>query len=375
MNAQPLHIVFAGGGTAGHLFPGLAVAAELTTLTKPLRVTFAGSGKSFEQRLVVSTGFEYLAVPCAPAPKSTRGIFRFVADNWFGYRTARRFLRREQVTAVVGLGGYASVAMARAAIALRIPLTLLEQNAYPGKVTRWLARHADLTCTAFQQTRKHLERVGPVRVTGNPIRAGFHPRSKRRKPRHAWRHRLMVLGGSGGAHSLNEQVPMALSRLGELLAGWQIVHQTGPHEVRSTQELYRNLSLDATVVPFVKNMPSVLRTTDLAVCRAGGTTLAELAATGVPAILIPYPHAANNHQRRNAEVFATAGAVRLIDERDIVGQLSDALASPLAELTYSATLRQSMSSAMLQLARPDAAWQVAMMVHELACRSPSRKIA
>jgi UDP-N-acetylglucosamine--N-acetylmuramyl-(pentapeptide) pyrophosphoryl-undecaprenol N-acetylglucosamine transferase len=375
MDIQPLHIVFAGGGTAGHLFPGLAVATELAALASPPRITFAGSGKPLEVRLVAEAGFEYLALPCAPSPHGARTVLRFVADNWTGSRIARRFLRREHVDTVVGLGGYASVPMARAALVSNTPLVLLEQNAFPGKATRWLAPRADLICTAFQQSRKHLDRIGPVRVTGNPIRAGFHPRTKSRKSGHAWQQRLLVLGGSGGAQSLNEFVPHAIARLGEQLAAWQIVHQTGPREAESTQALYRNLSIDANVVPFVKNLPSVLRSTDLAVCRAGGTTLAELSATGVPAILIPYPHAANDHQRLNAKVFTVAGAAQMIDEREISGELDLALLAPLAESTSNPSLRQSMSAAMLRLARPDAAWQVAMMVHELAYQTMTRKVA
>ncbi len=269
--------------------------------------------------MIASAGFDCQPFPCAPLPQGVRGVLPFLARNLAGYRRARRWLRREHADAVVGLGGYVSVPICRAAIANGLPLVLLEQNAIPGRAMRWLAKRADLVCSAFDDARNYLHCPAPVRVTGNPIRAGFRPRKTGIEPPANAQppHRLLVLGGSGGAHSLNAAVPRAAYKLRDLLADWQIVHQTGPREAESTQELYRKLMLDALVVPFVQNLPAVLRHTDLAVCRAGGTTLAELAATGVPAVLVPYPHAADHHQRANAEVFVAAGGAQMIDERTL----------------------------------------------------------
>ena len=378
MSADPIPIVFAGGGTAGHLFPGLAVAAQLAARSDPPRITFLGTGKPFEKRFVEKARFEYLALASAPLASGVRGVLRFLGENFSGFRSARRFLRRERASVVIGLGGYASVPACRAAAALDIPLVLLEQNAYPGKATRYLARHASLICTAFDEARGHLHEFGPVRVTGNPIRAGFRPRRQPRKPRPAdasWQRRLVVLGGSGGARAINEFVPKALYKLREELAGWQIVHQTGPRETTATAELYRKLALNATVVPFIQNLPSVLRHADLAISRAGGTTLAELAATGVPAVLLPYPHAADDHQRYNADVFASAGAARIVDEREIHQRLDDALVRALDDLVVDGRARDAMSLAAMKLARPDATWQVATMVYELAGQPTARYVA
>jgi len=390
MNTDPIHIVLAGGGTAGHLFPGLAVAGQLalrggqlagrtdrTSIDQP-RITFLGTGKAFEVRFVEKAGFHYVALASAPLARGVRGILRFLGENLSGYRAARRFLRRERVSVVVGLGGYASVPASRAAAALDIPLVLLEQNAYPGKATRYLARHASVICVAFEEAQTHLHDFGPVRVTGNPIRPGFRPRRHPRTPRSAdaaWQRRLVILGGSGGAHSINEFVPKALYKLQGELAGWQIVHQTGPRETAATAELYQKLSLKATVVPFVQNLPAVLRHADLAICRAGGTTLAELCATGVPAVLLPYPHAADDHQRANADVFAAAGAARIVDEREIFTRLDDALVAALDDLLAHGTIRDEMSTSMLKLSRPDAAWQVATMVQDAVACPAVRHVA
>jgi UDP-N-acetylglucosamine--N-acetylmuramyl-(pentapeptide) pyrophosphoryl-undecaprenol N-acetylglucosamine transferase len=174
-----------------------------------------------------------------------------------------------------------------------------------------------------------------------------------------------VLGGSGGARSLNENVPRALYKIRDLLAGWQIVHQSGEADVAATRELYRKFALEATVESFLPDMPSMLATSSLAVCRAGGTTLAELAAAGTPAVLLPYPHAADRHQRKNADYYVSAGAAQRIDERDVTGRLDDQLAETLAPLVNNAESRDIMAHAMRRLARPRAAGHVATLVWSL----------
>lgn len=150
---RPLHLVLAGGGTAGHLFPGLAVAEALAAGAPGLRITFAGGGKDLERRLMAAAGFDYYPLPCRPLPRGAREAISFVVENLAGYLAAKRFLKEEQVGAVVGLGGYASVPMGRAAVRRRIPLILLEQNVLPGRATRWLAPAATLLCAAFRRRK------------------------------------------------------------------------------------------------------------------------------------------------------------------------------------------------------------------------------
>jgi UDP-N-acetylglucosamine--N-acetylmuramyl-(pentapeptide) pyrophosphoryl-undecaprenol N-acetylglucosamine transferase len=173
---------------------------------------------------------------------------------------------------------------------------------------------------------------------------------------------LLVLGGSGGARSLNDNVPRALYKAHSLLAGWRIVHQSGEADLDATRELYRKLDIDATVSAFVADVPEVLAVSDLAICRAGGTTLAELAAAGVPTVLLPYPHATDDHQRRNADVFVAAGGALLVDERQLTGRLDDQLAETVGMLVAEADRLAAMSQAMLGLGRPDAAADVAALV-------------
>jgi UDP-N-acetylglucosamine--N-acetylmuramyl-(pentapeptide) pyrophosphoryl-undecaprenol N-acetylglucosamine transferase len=285
------------------------------------------------------------------------------------------------------LGGYASVPMARAAARRRLPLVLLEQNAVAGKAIRWLARRAALVCASFPETAGLSCRC-PVRVTGNPVRRmGGERRGERGEgndecgmmndelPRtesdihhssfiihHSRPSSLLVLGGSGGARSLNENVPRALYKVRGQLEGWNIVHQSGEADCYATRTLYAKLDLPATVVPFLGDMPKVLSAADMAVCRAGGTTLAELATAAVPALLLPYPHATDDHQAANARHYAAGGGCVTIDEREVAGRLDDQLADMLCFLLANDALRVRMAGAMRDLARPNAADDVAEMI-------------
>lgn len=362
------HILFAGGGTAGHLFPGLAVAEQLLRQSPRLRITFAGTGKPFEVRHVSKAGFDYFALPGRPFPRKAAETLRFLADNFSGYYAAKRFVRAEHVALVVGLGGYASVPAARAAARMKIPYVLLEQNAMPGRATRWLAPAAELVCSTFEAARQHLRASHRLRVTGNPLRRDFVEATMPTRvlpDRLGNKRKLLVLGGSGGAQTLNEQVPLALYKAGVSLSGWHVVHQSGQRDQQAVRELYRKLGIAANVLPFIDDMPSLLRTSHLAISRSGGTTLAELAVSGLPAILLPFPAATDDHQRKNAEVFVTAGGCRLLDQRELTGRLDNHLARAVIELTGDHPLRVRMAHAMTRLARPDATARVAEMIQSL----------
>ena len=369
MNAPSAHVVFAGGGTAGHLFPGLAVAACLAGRRPEVRITLAGTGRDFEKRAVAAAGFAYLPLRSRPLPRRPGEILPFLADNLAGYRAATRLLRAQHVAAVVGLGGYASVPLARAAIRRGIPLVLLEQNALPGRATRWLAPGASLVCTAFEGTARYLRARCPVRATGNPIRPGFARRpdagSARGNGEKPAGRQLVILGGSAGASALNENVPPALSRIRPRLEGWRVLHQSGTAQFEVTRQRYRDLGLPAAVVPFVEDMAGLLSGSHVAVSRAGGTTLAELAAAGVPAVLVPYPHAADDHQRINAEAFASEGGCLVLDERECPGKLDQALAEVLSGLVTNPETAARMAASMRRIARPDAARHAAELIEAL----------
>lgn len=385
MTAAP-HILFAGGGAAGYFFPGIAVAEHLRKSLPQAKITFAGPGRPREKHVVRTAGYEYTTVLSQPVPQGPLQAFRFLTDNVAGYCAARWMLRERGVDLVVGLGGYTSTAVVRAAVAREIPFILLEQNAIPSRTTRWLSEAASLVCAGFDEVRPHLHVQAPVATTGNPARPAFEQLCRRMSssgrslesaklsitggglPRQK---RLVVLGGAEGARSLNESMPKALKRLGETLAEWQIIHQTGEGQLQETENRYRQVGIEALTVTFIDEIASVLFASDLVVCRSGGTTLAELALTGVPAVLVPYPHATDDQQISNAKVFSSAGACRLVDESSQGNMLDAALARELTPLVSDDQFRQEMSLNIHALARPDAAADIAASIQETLFSAPS----
>jgi UDP-N-acetylglucosamine--N-acetylmuramyl-(pentapeptide) pyrophosphoryl-undecaprenol N-acetylglucosamine transferase len=386
MPASP-HVLFAGGGSASHLNPGMAVAEHLRRRMPNILITFTGSGAARERHTVRIAGHHYTTIPTQPLPRNPLDALRFVTDNIAGYCAARWMLREQRVSLVVGLGGSTSVAVVRAAVARGIPVVLLEQNAVPGRTTRWLSRAAAMVCAAFEEVRPHLHVQAPVTVTGNPSRTSFEdlyyklhgraaepapggpPRAQARRQR-----RLVILGGSGGARSLNQAVPAALEKLRDQLADWQIVHQTGEGQLQETEARYAQLGLRALTVTHIDEMASVMFASDLAISRAGGATRAELALAGVPALVVPFPQAADNHQTANAKAYVAAAACRMVDELQ-VGVLEAALVRELTPLVTDEHLRAEMSRNMQRLARPQASAQVAAAIADQLCGGVSGLLA
>lgn len=386
--ARPPHIVLAGGSTPGNLYPGLAVASHLLERLPEATITFIGSGRPSERHAVAAAGFAYARLPSRGAPENAVSAVRFVTDNVAGYCACRWYFREKHVSLVIGLGGAASAPAVRAGISRGIPTVILEQNVAPGRVTQWLATSATAVCVGFQQTRSRLPSAAPVIVTGNPARPNFERlyrqrqtwlegycalddehdppifatrcgalRSRETQTQETFDKRLVIIGGAAGARSINENVPLALAQLQEQLAGWQIVHQSGEGQLQETEKWYRDAGVDALVVAYIDEMAPVMFDSDLAVCRAGGTTLAELSLAGLPAVLVPYPPVIDFHMG-NAEVFAAAGAATIVDESDLPGPFADELAAHLQPLLVENLHRHRMANSMRRLARPDAAANV-----------------
>jgi UDP-N-acetylglucosamine--N-acetylmuramyl-(pentapeptide) pyrophosphoryl-undecaprenol N-acetylglucosamine transferase len=283
---------------------------------------------------------------------------------------------------VIGLGGYGSAPMGRAAIAQGIPLMLMEQNMIPGKATRWLARSARLVCAAHEAVRPYFAKGCPLAITGNPVRDEVAALSRQRRltsalvdPDRPGKLRLVVLGGTRGAQSLNQALPYALYRLRDRLESWHILHQSGADDLEPTRQLYRKFALPARVEPFFADVAGVLRHTDLVVSRAGGTTLAELACAGVPAVCVPYPHAADGHQLANAQTYARSGACRVFDSTPYADRFDAELSRVLSDELTTAEIREQMSQGMRRMARPDAAEQVAQLAWEVLAGVSSRQAA
>jgi len=351
-------IVFAGGGTGGHLFPGIAVAQILIASGRPVRCIFIGSSRSVEQQIVRDHGFEHVALPVEPSSTLLTRPVRFANRLWQSAHAASTFLPTCQASVVIGLGGFASVPVVWAARLAGIPLILLEQNVVPGRATSWLCRRANLTCLGFSDAARRLPRSATQLVTGNPVR-GEIARLAAEVPNDGERRSVIVLGGSQGSLALNEAFLACVDRMPQLFSNWRIVHQTGARDVQHVRQRYEACGIRAEVAPFFDNPVGLYRSAGLAVSRAGALTLSELACAGIPAVLVPYPKAIRNHQRLNAYAFEHVGAARVVRQSSDPEKTCSHLQDDLAALLPNSELRGRMARAMRSLARPDAATVVA----------------
>lgn len=347
-------VVVAGGGTGGHVFPALAVAEELRG--RGVAVDLIGTAAGLEARVVPAAGYPFHVVSARPLRGGGAGrLASGVGAAVRGVGEARALLRRLRPDVVVGVGGYASVATVLAARLLRLPVLLQEQNAVPGLANRWLGRVSRRICLGFEAAAAHFP-AGRSVHTGNPIRAsvlvGTGPGTD-----------LLVFGGSQGARRLNRAVVEALPRLVPRLTGRGLLHQTGTADLEATLQAYARQGVTADVRAFIDDMGAAYGRAALVVARAGAMSCAEITARGLPAILVPYPQAADDHQRHNALALVSLGAAEMIlDARLDADALSDAVTGLLGD----ARRREKMASAAREAGRPEAAARVADEVIALA---------
>lgn len=359
-----LRAAIAGGGTGGHVFPALAVAEALKSRRPSARILLIGSARGLEGRLDLWSGYETVMID-APRPSRNPALLpafgaRFAAAFARSYGTLSRF--RPHV--VIGTGGYASVTPVLAAKALGRPVILLEQNAIPGRANRLLARLADEVHTQFEDSVGYLPAAARVRVTGNPVRDKVLEAARRRLRRPAdGRFTLFVMGGSQGASSLNRALASALPRLAAACPEMRVFHSAGSRDVQQARARLFASGLKGRAWEFCRIPEELYATADLAVFRAGATGIAELAACGLPAILVPYPHAKDDHQRANARVLERLGACDVLEDGDMDGQT---LAECILALARDPVRRARMSAAMRAFGRPDAARAVARRAEALA---------
>ncbi|MFW5875217.1 MAG: undecaprenyldiphospho-muramoylpentapeptide beta-N-acetylglucosaminyltransferase [Myxococcota bacterium] len=349
-------VIVAGGGTGGHLFPGLAVVEELRRREPGLEVLFVGTARGIEARLLParSEKLELLAV----RPLKGRGagdLLRGLGVLPGAVGHAASIVRRFQPDLVLGVGGYAAGPVIAAAATLGRPTALLEQNAHVGLTNRLLAPLIGRAYVTFPRTAARFPDKR-VRVCGNPVRRAFVDAARRAMTDpagfEARSRTILVLGGSQGARALNETVPgaLALARLHE--RGYEVVHQSGEAMRDAVEARYAELGIPARVVPFIDDMARAYADAAVVVGRAGATTVAELCAIGRPAILVPYPHAADDHQRKNAEALEAEGAARCIPQEELS---AERLAGTLEPVLADPGRRRTMAEAARRFGRPDAA--------------------
>src|SRR5687768_2861313 len=350
---KPLAVVIAGGGTGGHLYPGIAVAREVRRRVPDAVITFAGTARGIESRVVPREGFQLDLLRSAGLKgMSPIALGRGLALLPLGGVDAWRILSKRRPDLVIGVGGYSSGPVVLTAALRGVPTMLLEQNAVPGLTNRLLAKVVSAAAVNFESTASFFGRR--AFVAGNPIRQEFLSKTASDvadgggdpPPR------VLIFGGSQGAHAINLAMVEAAPRLAEGGSGVAFTHQTGERDLERVRDGYRQAGFGARVEPFLYEMDREMKDADLIVCRAGATTLAELTAAGKPSLLIPLPTAADDHQRRNAEALQRAGAAEVIEQRDVSGS---ALADRILALVADPGRRQRMATAALRLARPDAA--------------------
>ncbi len=346
-------VVVAGGGTGGHLYPGIAVARELQAQQPGTTVTFAGTARGIESRVVPREGFELDVIRSGGLKGKSLGTrLRGAALLPLSALDAWRLVSRRKPDLVIGVGGYSSGPVVATAALRGIPTLLLEQNAVPGLTNRLLAPVVRAAAVTYESTLPFFRDKGFV--AGNPVRAEFlrQPPDHRLDTAPGAALRVLIFGGSQGARAINVACVEAAPKLAASATPLTVTHQTGERDLEMVREGYRHAGLDARVEPFLYQMDREMRDADLVICRAGATTLAEITASGKPAILIPLPTATDDHQRKNAEVLASAGAAEVIDQRELSGSR---LAVRVMAMAADPAGRRAMSEAARALARPEAA--------------------
>lgn len=355
-----LRVFIAGGGTGGHIIPALAVARELVA-RHSAEILFVGTPRGMETRLVPDAGFRLRLIDIGPLKNvSLLTRLRTVIDLPRSFFASRRLIREFRPTVVLGVGGYASGPGMAAALQMRIPTLAFEPNAMPGFANRLVGKRVQGAAVNFPAAARWFRNA---EVTGIPVRPEFFSISSPppEPPK------LLVFGGSQGARLFNQTLPKVARSLLDSVPGLTILHQSGVRHVESTQAAYADSGSDPArwqVKPFLNDMPARFSQAHLVMARSGASTVAELAAAGKPALLIPFAAAADDHQTRNAEVMVHAGAAALLSERDL--DTPSRLLEVLVKLLNAPATLASMSSAARTQAHPHAAERIADRLAELA---------
>ncbi len=326
-------IVIAAGGTGGHLYPAIALAREFLRRDSSTKILFVGTTRGIESRVLAHEQFELALISAKPVMgKGFLDVVRGVISVPIGVWQSCDILKRRQANLVIGVGGYTSPTMLVAAALKGIPRVILEPNAYPGLANKVVAPIAQRIFLAFESAGASFD-PQKVRVVGTPVRQEFLMQSNLRDEATTKDDQhLLIFGGSQGAKAINTAVLEGLTQLKARLPGLAITHQTGEGDCERVSEAYRMQGVQAKVVPFLYDMPVVLRTADLVVARAGAMTIAELTACGRVAILIPLPTAIYDHQMKNARAMEAAGGAIVLPQAELNGmRLSEAIGAVLSD--------------------------------------------
>ncbi|HEY1371068.1 MAG TPA: undecaprenyldiphospho-muramoylpentapeptide beta-N-acetylglucosaminyltransferase [Candidatus Binatia bacterium] len=345
-----MRVIVAGGGTGGHLFPGLAVAQEFKRRDATNEILFVGTAQGIEVRAVPAAGFPLELIPVKGLKgRGVRGLMQGLYGIPASFLRSLGILRRFRPDYVLGVGGYASGPLLLAAKTRRVRTAILEENLRPGLTNEMLGKIVDRVFTSYQGSAKYFPRSRVVE-TGNPVRWRTLPQVEKET-----KFMLFIFGGSQGARRINQCTIEMLKQLGDMQSSLKILHQTGKLDFEEVRAAYAELPFEAVVVPFIDGMDQAYARADLVICRSGAATIAELTVFGKPAILIPYPYAVYDHQRLNAEELVEKGAAEMILDRELDGAK---LAARVRALFEDRARLAAMAAAAKRLGRPDAAEQI-----------------
>jgi len=355
-----MRAILAGGGTGGHVIPALAIANELKK-SYGAEVLFIGTARGIENRLVPAAGYPLQLVRVGALKNVSlmtraKTAFDLPRAVW----DAGRMLNEFAPDVVIGVGGYASGPAMLAAVVKHIPTLAFEPNVVPGFANRVVARFVSGAAVHFEETAKYFRHA---EVTGVPVRQAFFEIPVLINKKRGGIPTLLVFGGSQGAHAINEAMIRCLPELQRQAPGIHIIHQTGERDYNDALTAYRGLGESAEVFKFIEDMPAAFARADLVVCRSGASTVAEITAAGKPAIFVPFPRAADDHQRVNAEALVRSGAAVVVEESKLEGVW---LAETIAALLGDPRRLQMMSEAARSLAHPNAARDIAAMAARVA---------
>lgn len=350
-----VRLLIAAGGTGGHLYPGLAVLEALKARTD-VDALFVGTERGIEARVLPALGHSLTLVDVSPL-NGVRGKALVSAMGKLpGAAVAcARILARFRPHAVLGVGGYASGPVMAMAILARVPTAVVEPNAIPGLTHRWVGRFVDRAYVTYEETVRYFGK-DRARVFGTPVRKVFLEAARQTRDGRTGRLHVLVTGGSQGARALNRVVPGAVAKLRASGMDFTVTHQTGPLDQETVAKEYIARGIDAEVVGYITNLAEAMARADLVVCRAGAGTVAELCVVGRPALFVPLPTAADDHQTKNAQAMAARGAAECLAQRDLT---EASLAERLERLLIEPDRLRTMGERARSLGRADAADKVA----------------
>lgn len=366
---EGLRLIVSGGGTGGHLFPGIAVAERFLANAPENKVLFIGTERHTDMRVLAGRNFQTASISCQGLKgKSVGARIKSLCQQPFSLIQARQLITKFKPDLVLGVGGYVTGPVLLAARLMGIATCIQEQNSVPGLANRIIGKFVDRVFISFPQSKRYFPR-GKCMLSGNPVRKELLNLIQLPERTDSARETLLVLGGSLGAHKVNMLVVEALERVKKKLSDtFRVIHQTGKDDEQKVSQEYSRIDIDAEVAAFFDDMACVYKEADVIISRAGATTLAEMAVLAKPMILIPYPYAADDHQRQNGQFLVEGGAARMFVQEELDPK---ELAEEILELFSNGEKRKRMAEAAKRLGKPDA---VDVIVKDIIALASGQKV-